>query len=207
MLIKPIVEGPGDVFALPELLRRLQFEYGLGGHDMKIARPIKWNRAYFNSELQIRRAVRLAMAEEGCAGILMLVDSDDDCPKLSAPQIADWSKREARGTPCEVVMAKREYEAWFLASLESLRGHRGIALDATSERNPEDIRGAKERLETRMRTGLAYSETSDQVALTCRVDLAPVYARCRSFRRLVSAFRNLLIASGIEAPEWNSRNI
>lgn len=202
MLIKPIVEGPGDVCALPELLRRLQFEYGLGGHEMKIARPIKWNRAYFNSELQIRRAVRLAMTEEGCAGILMLVDSDDDCPKFAARQITDWSKQEAGVTPCEVVMAKREYEAWFLASLESLRGHRGITLDATSETKPEEVRGAKERLETKMRAGLAYSETSDQVALTCRADLHAVYARCRSFRRLVSAFRKLLIASGIESPEW-----
>jgi|ERR1700685_2154157 len=202
MKIKPIVEGPGDVTAVPELLRRLQFEYGMGGHEVQIARPIKWRRPCFGVEQQVRRAVALALSEPDCVGVLLLFDSDDDCPKLYAPEVTRWSRDEAREVPCEVVMAQREYEAWFLAGLESLRGKRGILADAISEAGPEEIRGAKERLETKMEQRRSYSETADQVALTCHVDLHQVYDRCRSFRRLVGAFRTLLRSSGIAVNEW-----
>jgi hypothetical protein len=202
MRIKPIVEGAGDVAAVPELLRRLQFEYGLGAHGVQIARPIKWKRSCFNSELQVKRAVQLAKAEPDCIGILIIFDSDDDCPKTHSCRVAEWSKREAGDTPCEVVMAHREYEAWFLATVESLRGKRGIREDAASEAVPEEIRGAKERLETKMRPNMSYSETTDQVALTSHADLHATYMSCRSFRRLVCAFRSLLASSGAGVNEW-----
>jgi hypothetical protein len=151
MKIKPIVESAGDVTAVPELLRRLQFDYGIGGHEVQIARPIKWKRSCFNSEPHVKRAVQLAKAESDCIGILIIFDSDDDCPKNHAGRVLEWSRLEAGNTPCEVVMAHREYEAWFLATVESLRGCRGIRLDAISEPAPEGVRGAKERLETKMR--------------------------------------------------------
>lgn len=204
MTIKPIVEGPGDVCAIPELLRRLQYEYGLGAHSVDIARPIKWNRSSFNSQPQVKRAVRLAVADQGCVGILIVFDSDDHCPRTYARQIARWAEEEARGIPCEVVMAHREYEAWFLAAIESIRGIRRIRQDACSEITPEAIRGAKERLETKMLHDATYSETTDQAALTARVDLHAVYASCRSFRKFVKAFRNLLIAAGAEVNDWVS---
>jgi Domain of unknown function (DUF4276) len=200
--IKPIVEGSGDVTAVPELLRRLQFDYGLGAHGVQIARPIKWKRSCFNSEAQVKRAVQLAKAERDCVGILIIFDSDDDCPKTYASRVAEWSRQEARNIPCEVVMANREYEAWFLSAVESLRGRRGIREDATSEAAPEQIRGAKERLETKMHPNTSYSETTDQVALTRHADFRTAYASCRSFRKLVTAFRNLLVASGAPVNEW-----
>lgn len=202
MKIKPIVEGFGDVLAVPELLRRIQFEYGVGGHDVQIARPIKWNRCYFNSEEQVKTAVRLAVAETGCAGVLVVFDSDDDCPKTYARRVAEWSIQAAGLIPCEVVMADREFEAWFLAAMESLRGRSGISHDAVSEDNPERIRGAKERLESNMLWNVSYSETSDQVALASRLDLRAVHDRCRSFRKLVKAFRRLLISTGSQVNEW-----
>lgn len=202
MKIKPIVEGFGDVLAVPELLRRIQYEYGVGGHGVQIARPIKWNRCHFNSEDQVKKAVRLAVAEPDCAGVLIVFDSDDDCPKSYAPRVAKWSNEESRAIPCEVVMADREFEAWFLAATESLRGRSGISPDAVSEDNPETIRGAKERLELKMPWNVSYSETSDQVALTSRLDLRTVHDRCRSFRKLVKAFRQLLISAGVQANEW-----
>lgn len=202
MKIKPIVEGEGDVAAVPALLRRLQFDYGLGAHDVQIARPIKWKRSCFNSEPHVKRAVQLAKAEPDCTGILIIFDSDDDCPKTHSAHVAQWSKFEAGDIPCEVVMAHREYEAWFLATIESLRGHRGIRENAISEPVPESIRGAKEKLETKMRPNMSYSETTDQVALTSHADLQTAYANCRSFRRLVRAFRSLLISSGAKVSDW-----
>ena len=52
--------------------------------------------------------------------------------------------------PCYVVMPNREYEAWFLATIESLRGTRGIRDDATPHPDPESPRGAAEELRRRM---------------------------------------------------------
>lgn len=204
MKIKPIVEGPGDVLAIPELLRRLQFEYGLGGHEVQIARPIKWKRSCFGSEFHVKRAVQLATAEPDCIGILIVFDSDDDCPKTFGARVAGWSKEEARGIPCEVVMAHREYEAWLLSTLESLRGRGAILNDAVSEQNPEEIRGAKEKLETKMRRNCCYSETTDQVALTCQADFRLTYANCRSFRKFVRAFRSLLTSAGLPTNEFDA---
>src|SRR2546426_7135782 len=48
-----------------------------------------------------------------------------------------------RSVPCAVVLAHREYEAWFLASLESLRGRRGIRGDAEAHPDPEEPRDRK----------------------------------------------------------------
>ena len=69
-------------------------------------------------------------------------------------------------------MAYREYEAWFLASIESLRGQRGIRQDAQSHPAPEEPRGAKGQLEARLEQGRSYSETADQAALSATFDLA-----------------------------------
>ena len=99
-------------------------------------------------------------------------------------------------------MAHREYEAWFLATVESLRGVRGILPEATPHPNPESPRGAKEALEERMQAGFSYAERTDQPALSGRFDLSAAYARCRSFRRLVSAIGQLIQATGRDLPEW-----
>ena|SRR5271157_4551732 len=93
-------------------------------------------------------------------------------------------------------MAYREYEAWFLASIESLRGKRGIRADAESHPHPEKPKGAKGRLEERMEEGRSYSETADQAALSADFDMKPTYEKCRSFRHFVKVFGELVTAGG-----------
>jgi len=200
MTIQPIVEGHGEVAAVPVLLRRLQAEcraYGLG-----IGKPIRQHRSQLCQEETLRRAVRLALLQPDCGAILILFDSDDGCPKDLAPPVQRWACDEARDRPCAVVLAHREYEAWFLGAIESLRGKRGILPDAAPHPNPEGPRDAKGELEARMPPGRSYSETADQAALTARFDLATAYARCRSFRRMISAFGSLAARMGVTLPEW-----
>ena len=96
----------------------------------------------------------------------MLLDSDSDCPAELGPTIHGWAVEAAGGVPCGVVLAHREYEAWFLAAIESLRGHRGVRIDAEPHPNPENPRGAKEQLELRLQGGAGYMETADQPALS-----------------------------------------
>src|SRR5262249_43178936 len=124
LIIQPIVEGHGEVEAVPLLLRRLQAE--LGTYTFQIARPIRRKRSELITEEQVRRSVRLALGTPECAGVLVIFDSDDDCPREFGPMVKGWAQAEAGNIPCEVVLAHREYEAWFIAAVESLRGYRGV---------------------------------------------------------------------------------
>ena len=199
MRVQPIVEGEGEEQALPELLRRLQNLSGAFG--LTFNRPYRRRRAEFIKEEPFRKMIRLALYQ-GCEGILILFDSDkDDCPLRVAPRLQAWADEESRGTPCEVVMANSEYEAWFLGALESLRGRRGIRADAVSHPDPESIRGAKERLNAWTETG-SYAPSQDQPALTALFDLAAAHRSCRSFRRMVRAFGLLASAAGVEIKDW-----
>jgi hypothetical protein len=118
------------------------------------------------------------------------------------PILEGWAKAEAGTTPCAVVIAQREYEARFLASLESLRGKCGIRRNASAPPEPEAPRGAKEKLEEYMEPGLTYSETADQASLTAAFDLAAAYVQCRSFRRMVKVFGVLAAGAGYCLPDW-----
>lgn len=203
MKIQPVVEGHGEVSAVPVLVRRLIEAGGLSGAGLEVGRPIRRHRSYLVQESSLRETVRLARLQPGCRGILILLDADDDCPAELGPRLQRWAEHEARELPCCVVLAHREYEAWFLASLESLRGQRGIQADAAAEAAPETIRGAKERMARHLQGGAPYFETSDQPAFTARFDLAAAHRRCRSFRRLVRGFGLLAGGLGIPLPpDW-----
>jgi hypothetical protein len=90
-----------------------------------------------------------------------------------------------------VVLAKREYEAWFLAAAESVAGLRSLTPDLAAPHDPESIRGAKEWLRQRMTEGSTYSPTLDQPALTAQFDLDA--ARCAdSFDKCVREIRRLI---------------
>jgi hypothetical protein len=200
LIIQPIVEGYGEVDAVPILLRRLQAEGEAYG--FRIARPIRRKRSELSTEEQVRRSVRLALGTPECCGILILFDSDDACPKDFGPTVQNWAQAEAGAIKCEVVLAHREYEAWFIAAIESLRGIRGVRLDATSHPTPEAVRDCKGALEDKMQVGASYSPRIDQAALTSQVDLRQAHQSCRSFRRMTRAFGNLAEAAGAELPEW-----
>ena len=132
----------------------------------------------------------------------MLFDADSDCPAELGPAVHRWAVEAAGGVPCGVVLAHREYEAWFLAAIESLRGHRGVRIDAEPHPNTENPRGAKEQLESRLRVGASYMETADQPALSARFSLPAVYRRSRSFRKLDTSFGNLVQSMGHDIDTW-----
>lgn len=200
MNVQPIVEGYGEVSALPVLLRRLQqtantYEFGIGT-------PIRRTRFELTHEDSLRKSIRLALLRPDTCGILVLFDSDDDCPAKLAPKIEAWAQNEAGLVSCAVVMATREYEAWFLASIESLRGQRNLTIDSAAHPNPESPRDAKKELELRMLPGASYSPTIDQAPLTARFDMQAAHLQCRSFRKMVSAFGHLVTGMGMSLVDW-----
>jgi hypothetical protein len=204
MKVQPIVEGHGDVDAVPVLLRRLLKEASVFNID--VGRPIRRSQSELHTQTGIQKAVRLALLQPECAAILFIFDSEDSCPKELAPTILEWARQVAGSRLCSVVLAYREYETWFLAAIESLRGKCGIQDDAEFLPNYENLRGAKEALEKYMPRNRSYHETIDQVKLTVHFDLSRAYSRSRSFRKLVKSVGDVITVLGSPCVPWPPTN-
>ncbi len=188
--IVAIVEGDGEVEAVPVLVRRI-------GLDVRpqalldVSRPIRVRRQgiLIPGELEryVELAARLGAAE---ARILVLLDADNDCPAELGPALLQRARAARSDCRIEVVVANCEYESWFIAAVDSLRGVTGVSADAEVPQDPESIRGAKEWLRRRM--GFPYSPTADQAALTARFDMATARRRSPSFDKMWRAVSALL---------------
>lgn len=200
MNIYPIVEGHGEVEAAPVLLRRLLAEAQC--HVIGVGRPIRRTQSQLRSKEGIQAGVRLALLQNDCAAVVILFDGEDDCPKELGAQVRSWAQEVADGKPCDVIVAYREYETWFLASIESLRGKYGIRSDACAPTNPESKRDAKGALEEFMPPDRAYSETGDQPAISAVFDMGITHRRNRSFRKLVKVIGDQLTQLHQPLPVW-----
>lgn len=191
MKIVPIVEGHGEVEAVPVLIRRLA--QVIGKYPVDIGTPIRVRRDKLLKPEELERALGLAAQKAGPEGrILILIDADDACPAELGPQLVRRALQARADRMIGVVLAKHEFEAWFLAAAESLRDFRLLPTDLAAPPAPEDIQGAKEWLSARMSGTGGYRETVDQPALTARFDLekartAPSFDKCyRELTRLLA---------------------
>ncbi len=126
-------------------------------------------------------------------GILILIDCDweNSCPKWDGPALLYRVELARPDLPISLVLAYREYEAWFIAASESLKGKRGLSEDLEIVEDPEAIRGAKEWLSSRMPRNRPYAETIDQPALSELFDLQSA-RRARSFDKCYREIVRLL---------------
>lgn len=190
-MIVPLVEGQSEVEAVPLLLRRIG--YHLAHWDVGVAKPFRVKRNKIVKEGELERAMELALRDrEGATALLVILDADDDCPVELAVEL----KRRAvacTDLPVAVVVANREFEGWFLGSLESLRGIRGVGEEAVCDPEAEEVRAAKARLADAM-VGKGYVEVDDQPALVEGMDLELAAQNCRSFRKLMADVEWLMAA-------------
>lgn len=191
----PIIEGHGEVAAVPLLLRRFVTEC-LGVFDFHCFSPHRLPRSKIVDQQQIARVTELGCSkirERGGYGfVLCLLDADDDCPATLAPRILNAMSNVWPAIPKSVVVAQSEYESWLLASAVSLRAHASIRPDATPPAAPENIRDAKGYLhEHLMVRGRYYSPSVDQVALTAHLDFSLARA-CSSFDKFVRDMTRLV---------------
>ncbi len=190
--IVTLVEGHGEVAAVPILLRRIA-EVVAPGLTLDLSRTIRVKRQRFLKEGELERAVELAARQSGDGGrILILLDADEDCPRDLAPRMLERARAARKDRIIRAVLAKREYEAWFLAAAESLAGHRGIDAAAVSPADPETVASPKRWLSQHMQSGWSYRETLDQPALTAVFDLATA-RRAPSFDKLWRDLSTLLL--------------
>jgi len=181
--IATIVEGDGEVAAMPILLRRLGAECQPQVNAMALP-PIRVRRDRFlNNDAEFRRQLLLAAAKCGDGGwILLVLDADDDCPATLSRDILHRAQPYISHRKFSVVLANREFEAWFLAAASSLNGVRGFVLRAELPADVERPRDAKGWLQRQMAG--SYSEKLDQPAFTARFDMLQAWHRSRSFRKL-----------------------
>ena len=169
--IVSIVEGRGEVDAVPILLRRIAAAAALPA-DVDVRSPIRVDRRKIVKAAELERAVELAARKVGTGGrILILLDAEDDCPAELAPELLRRARAARGDRVIRVVLAKTEYEAWFLAAAESIAGRHGIDAAATAPADPEAVAGAKEWLTRRMPAGRPYRPTRHQAALTNTFDM------------------------------------
>ena len=188
--IVAIVEGDGEVEAVPLLMRRIAVEV-TPLSPPTIFKPIRVRRQRILKEGELERYVRLAGAQVGVGGrILVLMDANGDCPAMAGPHVLARARRSCPGRLIESVLAKCEYEAWFLAAAESIAGTRGILPEVSAPPEPESIRGAKEWLDNRMKG--SYRPTADQAAFTAGFDMEAARRRSASFDKMWRAMVALL---------------
>lgn len=194
MKVSCIVEGDGEVAALPILLRRLT-AWRTPEQYCDVQLPIRVRRDRFlNRDEEFRRHLLLAAGKCGRNGwILVLLDADDDCPATLGMEILERARAYLPHRKVSVVLANREYEAWFIAAAESLHGHRGFVLDTGNASDPEKLRNAKGWVNARM-TSNSYGETTDQPAFTAQMDLQQVFDHSRSFRKLCSEWDSQVVS-------------
>ena len=119
----------------------------------------------------------------------MLTDADGD-------EVADLVAKTGQGMDVrvvprsEAVIAVQEHEAWFLASIASLRSHRSVDDDAVFDGDPELPRGAKERLRQVMDE--KYRERIHQPAFSHLMNLDAAREGSPSFAVFVEAVTALV---------------
>lgn len=197
VLIVPIVEGHGEIGALPTLLHRLA-EIAVPETAIRVNPPLRVKSGSFlNDESYFRKSVSLAGAKaaQSDGTVLILLDCEDDCPGTLGPSLLERARAVRSDVKIIVVLAYREFESWFVAAARSLRGCRGLPADLEPPPNHESIRDAKGWLGTRMSE--PYDPIIHQIEMARTFDLQEA-ATNPSFRRFKDRFQAVLAPKGSE---------
>ena len=194
--IGAVCEGAGDGLALRTLLPRIPAVDGtfieLGdSFDAK-------GRGNLTVPGGIEKYYRLAAP--GHEAVLVLLDADGDCPVRLARGLARRVRALGPRVPVAIVVANHEIEAWFLADIGSIVGQpvkgRVLIADAADPPvDPDSVHNPKSRLMALTATRTKYKESRDPASLATLIDPDVVADRSRSFRRLVSALRQLAVGA------------
>jgi len=189
--IVPIVEGHGEKVAVPLLLRRILSSYEMW--QWTVARPIQVGNLN-KLKMKLPSFIKYALKYKDCAGILILLDLDDGCPAMENKNLSKLLHNLHLTCPVPVVFAHREYEAWFLASIETIASDKNnkFPQNLIFTKDVESKRGVKEWLSSQLPHGYSYKPTVDQARLTNLIDIRIAHKRSRSFRRLCHAIEQIV---------------
>jgi len=191
--IAAIVEGYGEVESVPILIRRIARELD-PQLVVEVKRPLRVSASQLRKPEEIEKRIEFAARKLGGKGaIFVLVDCDwaEGCPARDGPELLERARKAREDVLISVVLAKKEYEAWFIAAAESLRGERRLSDSMMTPSDPENIRGAKEWLSGNMPPSHPYAETTDQPALTELFDMK-MARKADSFDKCYREITNIL---------------
>lgn len=172
-----IVEGPGDLAALPILLR--SHLHASGDHRDVLGKPIPVHgRPNALKEGGVEGFAAIAGSRPGCVGMLIVFDSDLDSPNLLRSTLQQRAQSKV-GQPVRVALAVRDFEDWLYASAETLQLN--LAFNA-QERGLSEISDAVPG---------KYVKPTWQPRLAARVDLSIASARAPSLNDALTAFDEL----------------
>ena len=202
--IVPIVEGHGEERAVPCLIRRWLRHRRLHRYfvvpDLAInAKGSGRMKAAYDRmrHIGIEHYISAALRYRPDA-IVVVLDADDEClvrPPGNGlgPELLGRARAVANDTPLAIVVANREYEAWFLASLTSIRAagllpsHTRLP-DPLAPEGPRDCKGLITKL-----LDCPYEETVHQLALTRGVTFSPrAKFRAPSYGKLLRDLERLV---------------
>lgn len=180
--IASVVEGHGEVPGLPALLHRIARDHSVW--SLRTPRPFRRNKGSLVIPGGIEAAVEATahrISEAG--GVLVLIDADDDRPGCRGPELLARAQKARSDVPVSVVLADKEFEAWFLAGASTLAGYSGFPHDLAPPSQPESIRDAKGWLtgQRERAGGQPYKPTVDQAPLARAFDMSQARAGSPSF--------------------------
>ena len=191
----PIVEGPGEVSALPILLKKILG--AMNCYDIQIAPPKNANgRESLTKAGGLEKFLTYAASERDCGVILILLDVENGCPLDLVRDFVMRISAHYVPFPVVIVAANKMYENWILASLETVRGRKlddreglpadaSLPADAEAENGKRYIENCFPLIDGYRRRG--YKETLDQKDMTEWIDITLAKSNSRSFRRLCHA--------------------
>jgi hypothetical protein len=186
-MIFSVVEGYGEVKTVPLLLRRIAQE-----QQKVIFAPqsMRISRGRIKDELE--RILKFASIEfrtkNQIGAVLIVLDADDDCPAELGILLREKARQIRSDMQVVIAVANREFEAWYLAGIESLAGKHGISSTVKPPPDPEGIRDAKGWLGSQMGS---YSPTVHQEKFAAILDLRLARAS-QSFARFYDRVSELI---------------
>lgn len=190
--ILPIVEGQGDVFAVPVLVRRILQAHGR--FDVQALPPHKRGelptvKKHFTNIFQVaakEQASILCVLDFDCAQCVDVLQDERDLR-----QLAQQIRPDIPFAACLIV---KEFESLFLWDEVGARKVLPYIVKSTQfPANPEDIRPVKEWLSDAQPSGMAYKPTVHQAKLAAAINLDALRERSPSYQRLETAVLQLTL--------------
>jgi len=176
-----VVEGRGEIQAVPLLLRRRLAERRI--YADLVGKPVPCNgRPNALKPKGIEGKVAVAAVRPGCRCVLVLLDGEGDPVCELGPELLDRSRSAAAGKEVLVSLADAKFEDWLVASAESL----GVSgLSYSPERDAVGV--LKEALHPRK-----YVKPFWQPRLTNQLDFSLASGRNPSLARFLAKFDALI---------------
>ena len=174
-----VVEGRGDEYALPPLLRRWLYRSEMWADIL--GKPIPCHgREKALAPNGLEGYVATAAGRPGCVGVLVVLDAENDAACELGPGLTTRAQA-VTGKPVAVCLAEPKYEGWLVASAETMEL---TSLTYSTTRDPgalivEALRPAK------------YVKPTWQPRLSERLDFDLACGRASSLKRTLEKFDGL----------------